>query len=214
MNSDEFGDETKRNLTTTRAQVFGDAKAGTECRICGRNVEDGRSKTCSNYCDNLQTAVMNMLNWSSVRRRIKERDDHTCQECGFDMRKERWARDHIRDIIKEKVGDRPEHPGISDVEEIENFDWDAHNERADEWQEHREELKGRYGDPWKCERRLEVDHITRIADGGHPFDPGNLQTLCEECHGQKTAEENSGRRTPRRPEIEQTLADFAGGALD
>ena len=29
-----------RDLTTTREQVFGDVGPGTECRICGRAVED------------------------------------------------------------------------------------------------------------------------------------------------------------------------------
>jgi len=89
-----------RDLTTTRQQVFGDVKPGTKCRICGRNVSDGRSKTCSDYCGNLLSAVMGMLNWTSVRRRIIDRDDETCQNCGFDMSRERLARDHIRNIIE------------------------------------------------------------------------------------------------------------------
>lgn len=205
---------TDRSLRTTRAQVFGDVNAGTQCRICGRNVDDGRRKTCSDYCDNLMTAVMNMLNWSSVRRRIIKRDDETCQNCGFDLKKERLARDHIRDIIDEKAGERPESPGLSDREEWDDFDWDAYHDRVDEWQERREELKKRYGDPYDRDRQLEVDHIERVADGGHPFDPGNLQTLCGECHTEKTAEENSGASTPNRPEIERKLADFVneGGA--
>ncbi len=40
---------------------------------------------------------------------------------------------------------------------------------------------------------MEVDHIQRIADGGHPFEESNLQTLCEDCHEAKTTNENSGR---------------------
>lgn len=45
-----------------------------------------------------------------------------------------------------------------------------------------------------------VDHITRLEDGGHPFDSSNLQTLCKNCHREKTAEENS-RAGGERPEI-------------
>lgn len=198
-----------RDLTTTRTQVFGDVEVGTECRICGRNVEDGRSKTCSDYCDNIQTAVIGMLNWSSVRRKIIDRDDKTCQECGFDMRRERLARDQIKSIVEEKAGERPESPGLSD-DEWDDFDWDNYHERSDEWRERRDELKERYGDPYERARSLEVDHITRIADGGHPFDPGNLQTLCSECHSDKTASENSqGRQTPTRGELSASLFDYA-----
>lgn len=36
---------------------------------------------------------------------------------------------------------------------------------------------------------LEVDHIEPISKGGHPFDPRNLQTLCQPCHGQKGTDE-------------------------
>ncbi|WP_233866690.1 HNH endonuclease [Paraburkholderia adhaesiva] len=35
----------------------------------------------------------------------------------------------------------------------------------------------------------EVDHIVRVADGGTD-DPSNLQSLCHECHADKTAREN------------------------
>jgi len=198
-----------RDLTTTREQVFGDVEVGTECRICGRNVTDGRSKTCSDYCNNLLSAVMGMLNWTSVRRQIIERDDETCQNCGFDMSRERLARDHIKDIIEEKAGERPESPGLSDDEAWDNFDWDEYHERVDEWSERRDELKKRYGDPYERAGGLEVDHITRIADGGHPFDPANLQTLCEECHGNKTARENSEHgRTPARGELSESLFNY------
>lgn len=206
-----------RDLTTTRSQVFGDVECGTECRICGRNVTDGRSKTCSDYCDNLLSAVMGMLNWSSVRRKIIDRDDKTCQECGFDMSREWLARDHIGDIIDEKAGDRPQGPALTDNTDPEDFDWDAHQDRVDEWREKKEQLKERYGDPHERTRNLEVDHITPIADGGHPFDPGNLQTLCSECHKGKTAQENSERaQTPTRGEMSESLLNYVadGGEAD
>lgn len=202
---------TDRNLTTTREQVFGDVEPGTECRICGRNVEDGRSKTCSDYCDNLLSAVMGMLNWSSLRHQIIDRDDRTCQECGFDMRRERRARDHIKARIEEVAGERPESPNLSEMGSCaaDDFDWDAHHDRVSEWRDHRDRLKERYGDPYERARDLEVDHITPIADGGHPFDPGNLQTLCSECHREKTATENSERpQTPTRGEMSQSLSEF------
>lgn len=200
-----------RDLTTTRVQVFGDVAVGTECRICGRDVDDGRSKTCSDYCNNLLSAVMGLLNWSSVRRRVIERDDETCQHCGFDLRRDRLARDHIRDIIKDRAGDPPDHPAMSELDDIDDYDWEDYHERWESRREHRGELKERYGDPHEPARTLEVDHIEPISDGGHPFDPANLQTLCSECHQDKTARENSDRgRTPSREDLNESLFNYAG----
>jgi 5-methylcytosine-specific restriction endonuclease McrA len=208
-----------RNLTTTREQVFGDVEVGTECRICGRAVDDGRSKTCSEYCDNIQRAVMGMLNWNSVRRRILERDDKTCQQCGFDLSRDRLARDHIKVLIEEAAGERPKSPSARALGagEMEDFDWDDHNARVSEWRDRKEAAEQRYGDPYEVATRLEVDHITPIVDGGHPFDPGNLQTLCEDCHGEKTAAENSERpQTPTRGELSESLFEYVtdGGDHD
>lgn len=203
----------KRDLTTTREQVFGDVEPGTECRICGRDVDDGRSKTCSEFCGNLLSAVMGMLNWSELRRRIIERDDKTCQSCGYDRRRDQQARRHIQALVEERAGDRPEPPDIEDRDE--SFDWDAYYDRVERWRKRREQMKARYGDPYEAGRGLEVDHITPIADGGHPFDPGNLQTLCSQCHSEKTAAENS-QRTPTRGDLSESLLDYVtdGGEAD
>jgi len=51
-----------------------------------------------------------------------------------------------------------------------------------------------------------VDHITPISEGGHPFDESNLQTLCQDCHREKTARENSTEGG--RPAEELTLQDY------
>lgn len=37
----------------------------------------------------------------------------------------------------------------------------------------------------------EVDHITRISDGGGRLDIDNLQPLCKPCHSAKTMSENN-----------------------
>lgn len=34
-----------------------------------------------------------------------------------------------------------------------------------------------------------VDHIQPISKGGDPWDWHNLQTLCQDCHNRKTAED-------------------------
>lgn len=38
----------------------------------------------------------------------------------------------------------------------------------------------------------QVDHITPVESGGHPFDQDNLQSLCQSCHSAKTAAEDGG----------------------
>jgi 5-methylcytosine-specific restriction endonuclease McrA len=90
---------------------------------------------------------------------------------------------------------------------------DAHLKFTGARREYREELKRRYGDPYEHYLRLEVDHIQRVADGGHPFDPANLQTLCSECHRAKTSTENStGERDEQgRPETPLTEFLISGG---
>ena len=39
-----------------------------------------------------------------------------------------------------------------------------------------------------------VDHVKELKDGGDPWDPDNLQTLCKECHAKKTGEEVKKRK--------------------
>lgn len=44
----------------------------------------------------------------------------------------------------------------------------------------------------------EVDHITPIIEGGDPFDPENLRTICDECHKRETAALAARRATARK----------------
>ena len=51
-------------------------------------------------------------------------------------------------------------------------------------------------DGWRCRNcgragRLECDHVVPMHRGGDPWDPGNLQALCRECHLAKSAREAS-----------------------
>ena len=59
-------------------------------------------------------------------------------------------------------------------------------------------------DGWACVKcgragRLEVDHRIALEDGGAVFDLGNLQSLCTDCHFEKSQEERRGGPTP--PEV-------------
>ena len=38
-------------------------------------------------------------------------------------------------------------------------------------------------------KRMEIDHIKPISEGGHATDPSNLQLLCRTCHFKKTRNE-------------------------
>ena len=58
-------------------------------------------------------------------------------------------------------------------------------------------------DGWRCvlcgrAGRLECDHVTPLDQGGEPWDPDNLQTLCRACHVAKSRAEN--RRPPTEAE--------------
>lgn len=168
-----------KNMDTLFPQTSSD-----RCRVCDEEVVDGRWNYCSERCREIAKAVHRMFSWDAIREQILERDDYTCQKCGLD--KERWERAHwqVREIAKE----RAQH--LRD------------EGRLDEWRRRRRRIENRYGIEWPS---FHVDHIERIADGGHPFDETNLQTLCEHCHKQKTAEENSGRGGPK-PDV--TLEDY------
>lgn len=214
----------ERDLSTPTRQVFGDVEKGTECRVCGRDVEDGRAKYCHDYCRHLAKAVMSLLNWGGVRRRVIERDDHTCQECGFDHRWITRGREHVREIIfEEHLPDRPRGPSARAMgaDEVTDEEIEVWKEASAEWCERRDQLYERYGDPMRIGgKRLEVDHITPISEGAHPFDPANLQTLCEDCHKDKTAREAGERaesRTPSRGDLSESLFEFVaadGGGSD
>ena len=58
-------------------------------------------------------------------------------------------------------------------------------------------------DRWRCVEcgragRLECDHVTPLQrePGQDVYDPNGLQTLCRDCHIEKTATENQRRLTP------------------
>lgn len=211
-----------RDLTTKRSQVFGDVRKGTECRVCGRNVTDGRSKNCSEYCRNIVEAVMQLLNWDSVRRRILKRDDQVCQECGFDFKWYEKGRRHIRQRIKEEIGEPPKSPSILAIGngDVSDEELRQHREQWSEWAQKRDELQEQYnyiaGTPDRHPDHPEVDHITPVSRGGHPFDPRNLITLCNECHKKKTAKDGSLTSKPNqmeRPETDLTEFILSGGEV-
>lgn len=146
----------------------------TVCRVCAEEVVDARWSYCSERCREIAQAVQRMFSWEAVREQVLERDEYTCQECGLSREMQYRAYWQVREIVDEKTKS--------------NTEW--------------LQLWERYGD--LNMRVMEVDHIKRVADGGHEFDESNLRTLCKHCHQEKTAEEN--RNPEPAPDI--TLEDY------
>ena len=68
----------------------------------------------------------------------------------------------------------------------------AHVDRNEEWKK-----ECPFPDPGDIEKEkieLNVDHIRAITNGGDEWDESNLQTLCEDCHKQKTREDMAIKR--------------------
>lgn len=74
-----------------------------------------------------------------------------------------------------------------------------HNERtkndfyqSNAWKSVRNSFMKQHPKCVKCGAPSQVcDHKVRIADGGHPTDPSNLQAMCHPCHNKK--DNNAGR---------------------
>ena len=156
------------------------------CRVCNEPVVDGRWNYCSERCREIAQAVQKMFIWDVVREQVLERDNHTCQECGLSYDMAQRAYWQIEERVKELTDPLREQDTGRGVRAY--------------W-----ELRDRYDPPRFTSGAFHVDHITPISEGGHPFDEQNLQTLCRECHREKTAEENSGSD---RPAEEVTLDDY------
>lgn len=44
------------------------------------------------------------------------------------------------------------------------------------------------------DKRLLVDHIHELRDGGEPWEPSNLRVMCDACHRQKTLATAAARK--------------------
>lgn len=53
--------------------------------------------------------------------------------------------------------------------------------------------RGRYCQRCGSTKRVIGDHIVEVKDGGAPFDPGNIELLCQACHNRKTAQQRARR---------------------
>ena len=72
-------------------------------------------------------------------------------------------------------------------------------------------------DQWRCvlcgkAGKLESDHITPLdrEPCQDPYDPNGLQSLCRECHIEKTARENRRPLTPAELAWRALVAEMVG----
>lgn len=81
------------------------------------------------------------------------------------------------------------------------------------WRKYRQALLMRRGG--QCEacgtvpmfdRELHVDHIRPIAEGGEVYNEANLQILCIQCHGKKTAGERGWGAISKKDQANSTDA--------
>lgn len=183
----------KGSLTKSMNTLFPQTSSD-KCRVCNEPVVDSRWNYCSERCRKIANAVQRMFTWNEVRDAVLERDGYRCQECGIARFHYRLAKDHIADRVRELA-----EPLEKDEDES-SREYDYYR-----WVTAKKFLRDRYnymeiGEP----PAFEVDHIQPISKGGHPFDERNLQTLCEDCHKEKTARENSSKE--EQPEV--TLQEY------
>ncbi len=81
------------------------------------------------------------------------------------------------------------------------------------WRKYRQAILMRRGG--QCEscgtiplfdRELHIDHIRPIAEGGEVYNEANLQILCIQCHGKKTAGERGWGRISKADAPNSTVA--------
>lgn len=75
--------------------------------------------------------------------------------------------------------------------------WGRHREIYDtaKWRHTRKAQLARTPICERCDSRLaaEVHHRQALEDGGHPWHPDNLESLCKSCHSTQTRKEQQQR---------------------
>lgn len=126
------------------------------CRGCGADIPPTRQTWCSNECR--EGHYMALSSWA--RRRVRDRDNGVCAECGTDTAKcERILLNLYRREDRHAFADYLQALGQPSPS---YYGW-------------------HYGHLW------EADHVVPLAEGGtNALD--NYRTLCVPCHKQATKE--------------------------
>lgn len=158
-----------------------------KCGGCGKVRKEWvdkslRYNTCSTKCTEVMNVNYRIFWWAEMRERIFERDKYICKACN-------------NENIKEVIGEQ-----TSFLEE-----------RTKEWKQGHNGLYIGYKEDYIKSRinqwlksQLDADHITPIALGGEEWDMNNIQTLCKQCHKNKTRKDIKKISSERKITIDQT----------
>lgn len=186
----EWDNERKQIINQVPEEWKANMKAGL-CPVCAKTRDQFHKRMrvyCSLECK--EKYWSKIFTWGELREKILRRDQETCQKCG--MSKDKWMK--WRDAEMEK---KALQIGIELKDEIEMLRKEM-LERVEELyaqamdDTYLAKRAGRGAMKWNEEipyLNLQVDHIVAIVNGGEMWDEKNLQTLCGECHKEKTKED-------------------------
>jgi len=178
-------------------------KAGL-CPICGKTRDEfdkDRKVYCSEPC--AKKIEEHIIYWNSLRIEVIKRDGK-CLKCGdraephevYERRLEKWRREiaaRFKDQLKawqyETMARLEKHymDEIKQLENLDNFESYQILHALDRIADNNGiEIPKQIREP-----NFEVDHITPICKGGAMWDKKNLQTLCKDCHLEKTKKDLS-----------------------
>jgi ribosomal protein L37AE/L43A len=170
-------------------------KAGL-CPVCGKTqveFDKGMQIFCSHKCRDDYASKYTW--WSEIRDKILKRDNETCRKCGINNDKHRKQQEKLfNKKLKEWIEKN------KDFLEVRRNDRLASMSRQFEenYKEVMDDMRfARLVIPWEDQKELvdvsgiamEVDHKIAVALGGDMWDEDNMQTLCENCHKEKTKED-------------------------
>ncbi len=151
-----------------------------KCGGCGKIRDDWvvkrlRYNTCSTDCTDKMNTNYKIFGWSDMRERVFERDKYVCVIC---------KNETIQSLIEEETKFLEQHLKVFDPEHKQHL----FITRLREW------LKS----------QLDADHIIPVSLGGDEWSFDNIQTLCKQCHKNKTKKDMKKISAERKITTDQT----------
>lgn len=159
-----------------------------QCTWCGGAVPKGRRSWCSQACVDQYRGRCDV---QYISRRVYDRDQGVCQECGRDTERISSLLGNLRSHYLLKVFLHRMPCEQRRLHANSEHEWDATRR---EFKRHLRDsglLAGDYGHMW------EADHILAVSEGGGLTTAGNYRTLCIPCHRLVTRALAGRRKTAR-----------------